>query len=73
MTKQQKDYIKKQLHIIQDKKDEVELRHYEVLLGAAKLDPIVLAPLRKACDIRHDEFRTPTPPMAVNGDIDDIH
>lgn len=73
MTKQQKDYIKKQLHIIQEKKDEVELRHYEVLLGAAKLDPVVLTYLREACDIRHDEFRTPTPPMAVNGDIDDIH
>ena len=72
MTKKQKDYIERQLHIVQGKEDEDALRHYEALLSGAKLDKEVLDPLTRACSMRHKELN-PIDPMVVNGDIDDFN
>jgi len=72
MTKKQKDYIKKQLLIIQNKTDEDALRRYEALLSGAELDKEVYEPLERACSMRRKELN-PIDPMVVNGDIDDIN
>lgn len=72
MTKKQKDYIKKQLHIIQAKADEDELRRYEALLGGAKLDKTVKEYLISACTARRSEFNRISP-LVAHGDIDDIN
>lgn len=72
MTKKQKHYIKKQLHLIQAKENEDDLRRYEALLGGARLDKTVKTYLVKACTQRHLELNR-IDPIVVNGDIDDFN
>ena len=63
--------IKEQLHIIQDKQTEDEVRKYASSLHASKHPDHIKEPLFKAVNVRIEEITRPLP-MAVNGDLDDI-
>lgn len=70
-TKEEFNFIKKQLNIIQDKKTEDQVRKYSSSLHMAKQTDHVKAPLYKAVRVRIEEITRP-PAIAVNGDMDDI-
>lgn len=71
MTKEEKDFIERQLNIIQSKIDGNALNRYAMLLSVADLSKEVKGFLNRAVDIRHEELN-PLSPLVVNGDIDDI-
>jgi len=71
MTKQHLEYIKKQLHIIDNKKSEDALRKYASSLYGAIMDKEVKHYLEKAIDVKYTTLTTPAP-MVTHGDIEDI-
>ena len=72
MTNKEKDYIERQLNIIQNKIDEEMLSHYAALLSVANIGKEVKGFLTRAVDMRRKELN-PIDPMVVNGDLDDFN
>jgi len=68
MTKTQKEYIAKQLEIIQEKIDNENLQRYASLLFSAQIDKEVKAYLDRAVTIRMKELN-PSDSMVVAGDL----
>ena len=69
MTLKEKDYIEKQLNIIQNKIDEDLLNRYAALLSMADISKEVKDFLKKAVNTRQKELN-PVNPMAVGAEFD---
>ncbi len=71
MTAKEKQFIERQIELIDKKEDEDALNRYEMLLGMAGMSQEVKGYLLQACDVKRDMLN-PLSPMVVNGDLDDI-
>jgi len=70
MTKEQRDYIERQLNIIATKETEAELARYAASLFKIG-DDRTRQWLERAVEVRKEEIALALP-MAVNGELDDI-
>jgi len=72
MTAKDKDYIQRQLTIIQNKADDESLGKYAMSLSVASLNVEVKGFLTRAVDMRQKELH-PINPMVVGCDLDDFN
>jgi len=69
MTKEERDYTKGQLMIIDEKMDEDTLMRYSALLSAAHMSEKVKQYLKRAVTKKMEELNAPVP-VVVSADFD---
>lgn len=70
MTKEERDYIEKQLHNIQSKKTTGDLTRYLTLVPTAALTDEVKGYLYRAGEVRKEELVEKVPPLVVTSEFD---